>query len=61
MKRNDTASAKPNFTLNRRNLLTQLASGVFISSTTISFAEELTRTPAQTEGPFYPRQNASRY
>ncbi|MCX6380688.1 MAG: protocatechuate 3,4-dioxygenase [Armatimonadetes bacterium] len=54
MQQNKTAPVKPSFTLNRRSLLTQLASGVFISTTNISFAEELTRTPAQTEGPFYP-------
>ncbi len=51
MKQPETA---PKFTLNRRNLLTQLASGVFVCTSGITFAEELVRTPAQTEGPFYP-------
>lgn len=54
MKQNEISSAPSSFLLNRRSLITQLASGVFLSSTTLSFAEELTRTPAQTEGPFYP-------
>ena len=45
--------------LNRRSALTRLASGLFLSlgAVTLSqgaFADELTRTPAQTEGPFYP-------
>ncbi len=45
--------------LNRRSALTRLASGLILSLSGSSlsssaFAEELTRTPAQTEGPFYP-------
>jgi len=45
--------------LNRRNVLTRLASGLFLSLGTLSlsnsaFADELVRTPRQTEGPFYP-------
>lgn len=45
---------------NRRWLLTRLASGVMVCSTAAwfetpgAFAEELTQTPRQTEGPFYP-------
>ena len=40
---------------NRRHFLTQLASGVLLCTTAgVSFADELVRTPAQTEGPFYP-------
>jgi protocatechuate 3,4-dioxygenase, beta subunit len=45
--------------LNRRSVLTRLGSGLFLSLGGISlggaaFADELVRTPAQTEGPFYP-------
>jgi len=45
--------------LSRRSILTRLGSGLFLSlgGVTLSqaaFAEELTRTPLQTEGPFYP-------
>jgi protocatechuate 3,4-dioxygenase, beta subunit len=45
--------------LNRRGALTRLASGLLLSlgGVTLSqsaFADELTRTPKQTEGPFYP-------
>ena len=39
---------------NRRGFLTTLASGVFLASAGASFAEDLVRTPSQTEGPFYP-------
>jgi protocatechuate 3,4-dioxygenase beta subunit len=50
-------SIQPRFT--RRGAVTRLASGLFLclGGLTLSqsaFAEELTRTPAQTEGPFYP-------
>lgn len=41
--------------VDRRRFLTQLASGVFVALTsTAAFADELVRTPSQTEGPFYP-------
>jgi protocatechuate 3,4-dioxygenase beta subunit len=40
--------------LNRRSLLTRLASGVFLMSSGISFAEQLSRTASVEEGPFYP-------
>ncbi len=36
------------------SLTTTLASGLLLSSSKWSFAEELTKTPQQTEGPFYP-------
>ena len=38
----------------RRVFLSQLAAGAALFTTAGAFAEELTRTPAQTEGPFYP-------
>lgn len=41
---------------NRRLFLGALASGAALYTTRGLFAEELTRTPAQTEGPFYPDQ-----
>jgi len=45
--------------MSRRSALTRLASGVFLSISGLAlsqsaFAEELMRTPRQTEGPFYP-------
>jgi protocatechuate 3,4-dioxygenase beta subunit len=45
--------------MNRRSAVTRLASGLFlclggIAMSQSAFADELTRTPAQTEGPFYP-------
>lgn len=46
---------KPNVLLaQRRLLLGALACGAASYATANVFAEELTRTPAQTEGPFYP-------
>jgi protocatechuate 3,4-dioxygenase, beta subunit len=39
---------------NRRGFLSQLAFGAALCATPGLFAEELVRTPAQTEGPFYP-------
>lgn len=38
----------------RRRFLTQLGSGVLVALSSAAFAEELVRTPRQTEGPFYP-------
>lgn len=38
----------------RRDILRGLAAGVVFFTVPGAFAEELTRTPAQTEGPFYP-------
>jgi protocatechuate 3,4-dioxygenase beta subunit len=38
----------------RRGFLTQAASGVLLFTSRGAFAEALTRTPRQTEGPFYP-------
>ncbi len=54
-----TASSVDRVRLNRRAVLTQLASGLFVSLGGIAlsssaFADALTRTPRQTEGPFYP-------
>ncbi len=40
--------------VNRRGFLAQAAAGVFVSAGGAAFAEELVRTPWQTEGPFYP-------
>ena len=48
--------------LSRRRFLRQMASGLLVASggatllNGLSFAEELVRTPAQTEGPFYPNR-----
>lgn len=39
---------------NRRGFLTGLASGLLLFTGAGAFAEELVRTPRQTEGPFYP-------
>lgn len=52
----------PHFQLDRRRFLTRLASGVMVAASGgalalnagEAFAQELVRTPAQTEGPFYP-------
>jgi protocatechuate 3,4-dioxygenase beta subunit len=38
----------------RRGFLTTAAAGVLLFTTGAAFADELTRTPMQTEGPFYP-------
>jgi len=53
----DTDRSAPR--LSRRGFVTQLASGLFVAASgavlsRAAFAEELTRTPWQTEGPFYP-------
>lgn len=44
--------------LGRRRFIARLTSGVFVAlsgvATAASFADELVRTPVQTEGPFYP-------
>lgn len=40
----------------RRRLLRMMALGSLCAASRGAFAEELTRTPAQTEGPFYPRR-----
>ena len=40
--------------LNRRRFLTRMAAAGALFTTAGAFAEELTRTPKQTEGPFYP-------
>src|SRR5438046_1013348 len=45
--------------MSRRSAVTRLASGLFLSLGGIvlsqsAFADELLKTPAQTEGPFYP-------
>jgi protocatechuate 3,4-dioxygenase beta subunit len=39
---------------NRRNFLVQLSAGAALFTIPGAFAEELVRTPRQTEGPFYP-------
>ncbi|MDQ3624063.1 MAG: intradiol ring-cleavage dioxygenase, partial [Verrucomicrobiota bacterium] len=41
-------------TLDRRRFLSQLGFGAALLAIPGAFAEELVRTPAQTEGPFYP-------
>jgi len=46
----------PMFAPGRRQFLSQLAFTAAVFSTKGAFAEELTRTPAQTEGPFYPNK-----
>lgn len=40
--------------LSRRRMLSRFAAGAAFFTTAGAFAEELTRTPKQTEGPFYP-------
>ncbi|HLJ57993.1 MAG TPA: protocatechuate 3,4-dioxygenase [Chthonomonadaceae bacterium] len=59
MRHRDNGSDSAPCGLNRRNVLTRLGSGLVLSLSGLtlggaSFAEELVRTPAQTEGPFYP-------
>ena len=49
-----SASDQNGFSPTRRRLLTRLASGVFLAMSSAAFADELVRTPMQTEGPFYP-------
>src|SRR6266700_4119741 len=39
---------------NRRRFLSRLAGGTLLFAVPGAFAEQLIRTPAQTEGPFYP-------
>ena len=50
---NSTASPRSNVN-NRRRFLSQLALGTMIFTVPGAFAEALTQTPRQTEGPFYP-------
>jgi protocatechuate 3,4-dioxygenase beta subunit len=53
IRREDDLAAVPRLT--RRRLLTRLASGILVcSASAAAFADELVRTPRQTEGPFYP-------
>src|SRR5262245_54722523 len=40
--------------LNRRRFLTSLTAGAALFALPGTFAQELVRTPRQTEGPFYP-------
>lgn len=47
-------SIMPHFALNRRTFIRASALGAAYFTTRGLFAEELVRTPAQTEGPFYP-------
>src|SRR6266571_8410971 len=42
--------------LNRRRFLRRLSLGAALFAVPGAFAEELVRTPRQTEGPFYPDQ-----
>lgn len=42
------------FPATRRHFLQQMAAGVAFYAVPGAFAQELTRTPSQTEGPFYP-------
>src|SRR5438445_10804134 len=41
-------------TCDRRGFLTRTAAGIFLFTSAAAFADELVRTPQQTEGPFYP-------
>lgn len=48
-------------TLSRRTALTRMASGILVATASLAlpsgaFADELLRTPRQTEGPFYPNK-----
>jgi protocatechuate 3,4-dioxygenase, beta subunit len=53
-------NTNPAFPSERRRFLQRMASGLLVATTAAywetkgAFAEELTRTPQQTEGPFYP-------
>ena len=40
--------------IDRRGFLTRTAAGILLFTSSGAFADELTRTPRQTEGPFYP-------
>lgn len=55
MKRIEAVSMRGDACFNRRRFLTRCASGLLLfTGAGAAFAEELTRTPRQTEGPFYP-------
>jgi protocatechuate 3,4-dioxygenase beta subunit len=54
MKVMDSATVPETGTSSRRGFLIAMASGILMFTTAGAFADELTRTPAQTEGPFYP-------
>lgn len=58
MQQHETFAGPNQSGFNRRGFLTRLASGLLIASAAggAAFAEELVRTPWQTEGPFYPRE-----
>ena len=45
---------RDNSSCDRRRFLSRLASGLLVVTGSAAFAEELVRTPRQTEGPFYP-------
>src|SRR5690606_34997714 len=50
----DQTMSQPLFTIDRRHFLRGLGAASLALYTPGAFAEELTRTPPQTEGPFYP-------
>jgi protocatechuate 3,4-dioxygenase beta subunit len=54
MKRLDSIVIHPDLPCNRRGFLSGLALGATWFAVPGAFAEELVRTPRQTEGPFYP-------
>jgi len=54
MKRLDTTARHDGLSDSRRGFLTRCASGILLFTSSAAFAEELVRTPRQTEGPFYP-------
>ena len=54
MNDSQTGRQQSRLTPNRRGFLAQAASGILLFTSAGAFAEELTRTPRQTEGPFYP-------
>jgi len=54
MERLETTLDRDGLTCNRRAFFTRLASGLLLCASGAAFADELVRTPRQTEGPFYP-------
>ncbi len=52
----DTSHSQPpaSVTISRRRILTQAMFGAFMCASVATFADDLMKTPAQTEGPFYP-------
>jgi protocatechuate 3,4-dioxygenase beta subunit len=54
MKHIRTSSTLEPTSYGRRDFLVRMTSGVLMLMPGVTFADELTRTPVQTEGPFYP-------